>query len=237
MTQSPSFPPLLSGLAVAPGEDPFQLARDQARGGCDAGLIVHDMEGGALRAAIVFAPEVPLSRAVAMLPLCAVGLQNAIGALSPPEVGMHLDWDGGLRLNGALCGRMRAAASTQDPKDVPDWLVVGFELTVLPANDAPGETPDETSLYGEGCGDVDTLTLLESWARHTLVWINRWADEGAGPLHREWSGLAWHADKEVRQGELQGKYLGVDEDFGLLMRAEDGTSHLIPMTRLLETDS
>ena len=237
MTTSATFPPLLTGMAAPAGQDPFAVACARARDGCDAGLIVHDMEGGALRAAIVFAPEVSLQMAIAMLPLCAVGLQNALGALAPPEVGMHFDWNGGLRLNGALCGRMRAGASPEGATSVPDWLVVGYELTILPANDAPGETPDETSLYGEGCADVDTITLLEAWGRHTLVGINRWMDEGPASLHREWSGLSWHKDKAISYGGLSGTYLGVDEDFGLLLRTDDGETHLIPMTRLLETQS
>jgi biotin-(acetyl-CoA carboxylase) ligase len=233
VTDAPGFPPLLSGLAAAPGEDPFASACAEAAKGCDAGLIVYALGPSALRAALVFAPEVPLTNAAVMLPLCAVGLQNALGALAPPEVGMHLDWNGGLRLNGATCGQMRAAASDATPDDIPDWLVVGFDLTILPESDTPGDTPDRTSLYGEGCADVDTVTLLEAWARHTLLGINRWSDDGPAALHREWSGLAWHTDKDLQHGDVTGRYLGIDENFGLLLKVGDAP-HLFPLTDLLE---
>ena len=233
MTEAPGFPPLLSGLAAAPGEIPLARACAEAERGCDAGLIVYAPGPDALRAALVFAPEVPLHKAMAMLPLCAVGLQNALGALAPPEVGMHLDWDGGLRLNGAIAGRMRAAASATAPDEIPDWLIVGFELTILPESDTPGDTPDRTSLYGEGCADLDIVTLLEAWARHTLVGINRWSDDGPAALHREWSGLAWHVDKDVQRGTVTGRYVGIDEDFGLLLKTGD-TTRLYPLTDLLE---
>ena len=111
MTQ-PVFPPLLSGHPVQGGEDPFERAQAMAALGCDAGSVVYNIQADRLRVAIVFAPEVPLQDAMAMLPLCAVGFQNALGALAPPEVAVHLGWDGLICVNGAKCGAFRVAAST-----------------------------------------------------------------------------------------------------------------------------
>ncbi|WP_340244915.1 biotin/lipoate--protein ligase family protein [Sulfitobacter pontiacus] len=230
MSDSPVFPPLLNG---AQAEDPFAQACAEARQGCDAGLVLYNLGPSVLQAAIVFAPEVPLAQAMAMLPLCAVGFQNALGALAPPEVGVHLAWNGDLRLNGAICGQMRAAASDTDPHHVPDWLVVSFHVKLLPQSDTPGETPDVTTLYGEGCAEVSPVELLEAWARHMLVALNRWDDEGAGPLHKEWTGLAWAMGDQITYGDLTGDFTGIDENFGLLLKT-DTTTHLIPLTDLLE---
>lgn len=230
---TPAFPPLFSGLAAAGGADPFDTARAQATQGCDAGLVVYDLGADTLRAALVFAPDVPLEDAVAMLPLCAVGFQNALGALAPPEIAVHLEWQGGLRINGASCGRVRAQASTQDPKTVPDWLIVGLEMPLWPQSDDTGYTPDQTALYAEGCMDVDAVALLESWVKHTLVGINRWLDEGAGPLHTEWSGLAHGIGEDIEIMGRSGTFLGVDERFGLLLRHSEKTD-LIPLTLALE---
>ncbi|NNK77685.1 MAG: DUF4444 domain-containing protein, partial [Litoreibacter sp.] len=229
-----SFPPLMSGEAVEGAIDPFDKARAMALVGCDAGTVVYNLGASSLRAALVVAPEVPLKDAIAMLPVCGVGFQNALGALAPPEVGVHLDWNGGIRINGAACGRLRVAASTDDPEAEPDWLVVGFELPLWPEGDNPGETPDQTSLYAEGCADVEADRLLESWAKHSLVWINRWIDEGAQPLHKEWCGLAQGIGEEIEITGKTGIYLGVDERFGMLLRQGE-TTELIPMTELLET--
>ncbi|MCX8227816.1 MAG: hypothetical protein OTI35_17230, partial [Sulfitobacter sp.] len=93
------LPPLFSARN-AKGGDPFALACEAAEVGCDAGLVIYDLGAADLRAAIVFAPDVPLGDAAAMLPICGVGFQNALGALAPPEVGVHLGWDGGIDLNG-----------------------------------------------------------------------------------------------------------------------------------------
>ena len=123
----PTFPPLMSGQAVSGNIDPFEKACAMAALGCDAGLIVHNITANRLMAAMVMAPEVPLEDAMAMLPACGVGFQNALGALAPPEVAVHLEWAGGLRINGAVLrsdARRRQAALTRAE---PDWLVVGLD--------------------------------------------------------------------------------------------------------------
>lgn len=227
------FPPLMSGLAVTGGEDPFHTACLQAAVGCDAGLVVHNLSSDTLRAAIVFAPEVPLQDALAMLPVCGVGFQNALGALAPPEVAVHLEWAGGLRINGAKCGHFRVAASTNVADAIPDWLIVGLGLPLWPRDDETGHTPDETALYAEGCADVEAPRLLESWARHTLGWIARWDQEGVKPVHGEWRGLVHGMGEETVQDGQTGSFLGVDERFGMLLRHGNDTT-LIPLTTLLE---
>ncbi|SLN20522.1 hypothetical protein ROA7450_00698 [Roseovarius albus] len=230
---TPNFPPLMSGLAVESGIEPFEKACAMAALGCDAGLIVHHVAANRLAAALVMAPEVPLEQAMAMLPGCGVGFQNALGAIAPPEVAVHLEWDGGLRINGASCGKLRVAAGGDDPAQEPGWLVVGLELPLLQTGDRPGDTPGQTALYNEGCADVDPTNLLESWARHTLNWITRWEDEGNRGLHAEWRGLAQGIGEPIQHGGMSGTFMGVDENFGMLIRADD-TTHLIPLSTVLE---
>ncbi|WP_415401033.1 DUF4444 domain-containing protein [Tateyamaria sp. SN3-11] len=227
-----TFPPLMWGEAT--GDSAFDHAVMKATLGCDAGLIAYKLGATELEAALVFAPEVPLRTAMAMLPLCGVGFQNALGALAPPEVAVHLDWWGGIRVNGARCGQFRAMASGTEAEAVPDWLVVGFALPLVPPSEDMGLTPDETALYAEGCADVAPPTLLEAWARHTLNWLNRWEDDGTAALHSEWRGLAHGIGEDVQNQSLTGTFLGIDEEFGMLLRDPDGT-HLIPLTAVLET--
>lgn len=227
-----SFPPLLNGVAAEPGTDPFERAQAMAALGCDGGTVVHAVQADRLRAAMIFAPEVPLGRAMAMLVVCGLGFQNALGALAPPEVAVHLAWDGAIFVNGAGCGHLSVAASTEAPGAVPDWLVVGLEVPLIQTAAAPGDTPDRTALYDEGCAEVDPGRLLESWARHTLVWINRWSDEGNAPLHAEWMGLLRGVGEQVTRGALSGDFVGTDEDFGMLVRAGTQT-HLVSLITLL----
>ncbi|MEM9576659.1 MAG: DUF4444 domain-containing protein [Pseudomonadota bacterium] len=226
-----TFPPLFTGMASA-GEDPFALACRSAQEGCDAGLVIYDLRPDVLRAAMVFAPEVSLREAAIMLPVCGVGFQNALGALAPPEVSVHLEWGGNIRLNGAVAGTMKMAAMPRGLEDVPDWLVIGLELALWHGSDETGLTPDVTALFSEGCADVEAPALLEAWVRHSLVWINRWLDEGPRPLHREWSGLVHGLKEQAAQGQHSGTFVGVDENFGMILQADNNTT-IIPLTDLL----
>lgn len=234
------LPPLLNGLELDSHADPFLKARAEAAIGCDAGLVIHALSPDRMRAAIVLAPETPLEQAMAALPACGTGLQNALGALAPPEVAVHLSWDGGIRVNGARCGSFQTCAAQTDPAETPDWLVVGFDLPLLPPYvDDPGQTPDQTGLLVEGCADLDPPRLLESWARHTLHWLTGLEQTGGrAALHREWRGLLWQMGETVTQPHagttLTGKFMGVDEDFGMLLRDDAGATHLLPLSALLQ---
>ena len=86
-----TFPPLLWGEEVT--SDALNHAVRKATIGCDAGFVAYVLGPSKMEAALVFAPEVPLTHAMTMLPLCGLGFQNALGALAPPEVAVHLEWD------------------------------------------------------------------------------------------------------------------------------------------------
>jgi biotin-(acetyl-CoA carboxylase) ligase len=217
----PIFPPLFQGVATV--DPPLDVAIGLARAGCDAGTIVYNLVGANLQAAIIFAPEVPSAKAMVMLPICGIGLQNALGALAPPEVAVHLKWDGTIMVNGARCGALTASAAPSHPEQTPDWLIIGLTVPLWSANEVPGDTPDVTALYDEGCCDIAAADLIAAWTRHTLVWVNRWLDDDLRAIHNEFTGL-WHKD----DGDL-----GLDPDLGLL-RKSDETTTLTPLTSLLE---
>ena len=226
-----TFPPLMWGEAAQ--RNAFDHACMRATLGCEAGLVTYVLGPTQVEGALVFAPEVPLGKAMAMLPLCGVSLQNALGALAPPEVAVHLGWEGGIHVNGASCGQFRVMASDIDPGAVPDWLDVGFSVPLLP-DENPGANPGRTALYAEGCAEIDPPALVESWSRHTLNWINRWETDGPRALHAEWRGLAYGLGEPAAPEGQNGTFLGIDEDFGMLLRVGSDT-HLIPLTTLLES--
>ncbi|SEO44699.1 Biotin-(acetyl-CoA carboxylase) ligase [Salinihabitans flavidus] len=243
MNLTPQFPPLIKGLAAGPA-NPLQIACTEAARGTDAGLLPWSITDDRLRAALVLAPEEPLARSAAGFLACAVGLQNALGVLVPPETAVHLEWSGSLRINGGHAGGLRLIGATTDPDTTPNWLVVSLELTLsLPDSDRmePGQTPDWTSLAQEGCDDLDAVSLLEGWARHSLRWLHELDQpQGRANLYRQWRELVWHLGEETQvtiPGErLQGTFLGVDEDFGMLIKPAEGNARLIPLSALVEKD-
>lgn len=234
---APSLPPLFSGEAT--GGDTLAVAAARAREGIDPGLIVHRVRSDHLSAAIVLAPEAPLREAMAMVFAIANGFADAFGSQAPSEVACQFDWPGGIRINGARCGRFRAAASTTDPEAEPDWLVISIDVPFFALGDAePGETPDRTTLWDEGCAEIEPMRLLESWSRHTLVWIHQWLDDGMGRLHENWRGRAFSIGQDVTvelPGEtLSGHFVGLDEAGGMILKS-GGETRLLPLSLMLES--
>lgn len=226
------FPPLLTGRAV-PGE-PFDAALASVAGEVEPGAVFYGLDETVCRAALVLAPEVPLGEAMAVAFAPALGLNDALGALAPPEVAFHIVWPDRFRVNGGLCGRLRAAASTGDPAVEPDWLILGIEVPVLPVGAAePGLNPDETCLHEEGCGDIAAEDLVEAWARHTMNWLHIYMTEGFEPLHREWRGKAHGLGSEVDY-PATGTFLGLDEWGGMILKDGAGT-RILPLTSILES--
>ena len=231
---APQFPPLLSGLAVGSGVDPFAKAVSQAMLGCDSGLVTYEEPGAELSWALVLAPEAPLREAMSMVLAAGVAMSDALGALGPPETAVHLEWPGTLRVNGARVGEIRAAASPRAPAADAGWLVIGLRIALAPRTDrAPGLDPDRTTFVEEGCGEIGGMPLLESWSRHMLVWINRWLDEGTQPLHRDWTGRAHRFGEEATVMGQSGTRLGLDEHGGLLLR-QGSETRLLALSDMLE---
>lgn len=217
------FPPLLSGLAVA--GDPF-LAACEAAETADPGTVFYAPDDATMRAAILLAPETPLNHALGVSFAISLGMSDALGSLAPPEVAVHLEWPDRIRVNGALCGRMRAAASTADPGEEPDWLVFGIDIPVLSQGQLePGANPDETCMHDEGCGEIGASALIEAWGRHMMNWLHIFLTEGFEPLHREWLAKA--------HGRETGGFLGLDEHGGLILK-DDGTTRILALAEMLE---
>ncbi|MDQ2091140.1 biotin/lipoate--protein ligase family protein [Marimonas arenosa] len=231
---SPTFPPLLHGVEVPAHVDAFAKAVTQAMVDAEPGRITFARDSGTMRAAICFVPDRVLRQALpGALFAVLLGLNDALGALAPPEVAVHFAWPNRVKVNGAYCGGLRAAAQYNDPDSEPDWLVIGVEVPVMPLDTRdPGHAPDETTLWEEGCVDLGAPQLIESWSRHMLVWINRFVSDGIAPLHEGWRHKCDTLGEEVSAPEA-GTFMGIDEDGGMILR-QDGETRVVPLTTMLE---
>lgn len=229
--RAPVFPPLLTGVAV-PG-DPFAAAREAVATDVEPGTVYYGVAPDLFETALVLAPDVPLARAIGVSFCVTLGLNDALGALAPPEMAVHLVWPDRIRVNGALCGRLRAAAATADPQAEPDWLILALEVPLQPRGDVePGLTPDETCLAEEGCPGITAGELTETWARHMMNWLHIFMTEGFEPLHRDWLAKGFGYKSEIDYPE-PGTFLGLDETGGMILKTPEGTKTL-SLLRLLE---
>lgn len=223
------FPPLLSGEKVA--GDPLSAAVLAAKEDVEPGLIHYVEDPTTFSVALTLAPEEPLERALTVSFAVSLGLYDALGALAPPEVACHFAWPDRIRVNGADCGLLRAAASTDDLKAEPDWLIVALDVPVMPRTSMPGGTPEATTLHDEGCGDVAVPDLIEAFARHTMNWLHIYLTDGLAPVHDAWRTKAEGYGEEIRR-PAEGTFIGLDELGGLLLKS-NGTTRALPLAPYL----
>nr|WP_208022392.1 biotin/lipoate--protein ligase family protein [Aestuariicella hydrocarbonica] len=208
---------MFSGEVVPAPVDPFDKAVSQAIAGIDAGTIFYSEGLDSLRAALVLAPETPLEDAIQAVYVVQLGLAESLGALAPAEVPVQFQWPDRIKVNGAVCACVRFAADVSAPRAQPNWLVIGIEVAFMPSSDEPGEHPDQTCLYEEGCGDIAPMALLESWSKHTLWWLTCFMDSGFERVHREWRARCDSLGDRVDQPKT-GLLVGLDDKGRMLLR-------------------
>ena len=179
--------PLLAlppGFRVLPGEDdPWRIAIEAASAGAEPGSIFWSGTQGRCHAVFVFAPDRPLTAGF-MLDLGALALFDAVAALAPPQVPVHLLPPDGLAVDGGRVATLLMAEAPTTAGAIPDWAILGIDVAVNTGAAAPGETPDQTCLSEEGFGDVAPADLLLHMSRHLLGWLDLWQEEGAAALRR-----------------------------------------------------
>ena len=231
----PSFPPLLSGRCVVEGSDPLAEAVRGARSGeLGAGDALWAQDDETARLAIVLEPDDPLAKSAHALLLAMAAAGDCIGALTPPQVGVFFRWPGTILVNGAAAGEVRLVSAETDANAVPDWMVVALELSLGHAGDGePGHDPDVTTLGEEGCDDLTTADVLESYSRHFCTWLNTWQNDGLVPVSQQWRKHVEGNDAPVairHAGEtLTAKVLGLDEDGNLVVKPADGPARSLAL--------
>lgn len=238
----PEFPPALNGIAVDAGEDPFARSAAGAKDGrYGAGDFLWSMRSDAASAAVVLEPEVPAAKALQMVPVMMVAIGDALGAIGPPKLALTFRWPGTVLANGARAGGVRAALPDGIGDDeVPDWMIVAFELQLEWSGaivSEPGQMQSQTVLYEEGCGDLDRTAIVEAVSRHFLSHVDGWEQDGFATAHQSWTGKAHDENGEVElltgSGKIGGEMVGLDEGGGLLVK-EGGKPRLITLREALD---
>ncbi|NRG18365.1 hypothetical protein HPQ64_11755 [Rhizobiales bacterium] len=234
----PSFPPLLTGHAVDADDDPFERACAGA-GAAEfgAGDLVWSRALDRIAMALVMEPDVDRQRSREMIFVAMVACADAVGANIPPEIGFTWLWPTTLRANGARVGQVRYAEAESEAEDgAPEWIVVGIEIILFdakPRDVEPGQTPERTTLFDEGTGEIEAHELISSIARHWTTWIHRWDGDGFAPVHENWlfraDGHKETVSLETREGEVTGVFLGIDEAGNLLLKEEAGSTRALSL--------
>jgi biotin-(acetyl-CoA carboxylase) ligase len=225
MTSALNLPPLYEAVILDErgGGARAHAARLAAKGG-EAGLFVWRPAADRIDCAVLLRPEEDSVRIMPVVLVASLAMLDAVGTAGPAAVASDLVWPAGLRINSGLAGGI---ALDLGPGDNPDWAVVSATLRKTGAPGAEGgERPDVTSLGEEGFADVEDRDLVEAFARHFLVWMDRWDEQGLAPIARHWlhRATAHGADTVLMIGAelVAGSILELDESGGLVLDTAAG---------------
>jgi hypothetical protein len=149
-----------------------------------AGTLVHVGRFDLAEFAVVLEPEEPLRTARRALYAGLAALADALAVHAPPEKPISFDWPDAVRVDGGLVGGARLAwPQSADEGEPPPWLVFGATIrTVALGDEEPGLRPLSAALEEEGFDDLGSGRLVESFARHLMVAVDLWRENGFGEV-------------------------------------------------------
>ena len=165
-----------------------------------AGTLVHVGRFDLAEFAVVLEPDEPLRTARRTIYAGMAALADTLAAHAPPEKPMAIAWPDTLLVDGGLVGGGRLAWPAGAKEDAPPrWLVfAGMIRTVAIGENEPGLTPLAAALDEEGFVDLSSGRLVESFARHLMVAIDAWQQDGFAEIAKSYVSRL-KADKGVRR--------------------------------------
>ena len=186
--------------------------------------------------AVVLEPDVPLACARLAFYAGMVALGEALAALAPPEKPIAIAWPDAVYVDRGLIGGGRLGwPGCTSEHATPDWLVFGAAIrTVSMSREEAGLHPLATALEDEGFGDVGSGRLVEGFARHLMVTLDRWQEGEFAPIAAKYlAKLKTEGGARLAidaKGDLNIRRLGKPIEFRRLVPALETPSWLDPRT-------
>ena len=180
-----------------------------------AGTLVYVGRFDLAEFAVVLEPDEPLRSARRAFYAGLAALADALIAHAPPEKSVAFDWPDAIYVDGGLVGGGRLAWPESAENAPPPWLVFGGMIrTVAMTEGDPGLRPLAAALDEEGFDNAGSERLVESFARHLMLLIDAWQEQGFAAVARNYL---------ARLAPEQGVRRDIDENGDLLLRRVDKT--------------
>jgi biotin-(acetyl-CoA carboxylase) ligase len=180
------LPPAFRAVTLRELGDAFAHAKANAAE-LGAGTLVFVGRFDLAEFAVVLEPEEPLRTARRAFYAGMAALADALAAHAPPEKPMSIAWPDAISIDRGLIGGGQLAWSEGPEDEPPQWLVFGGMIrTVAMGEDEPGLHPLSTAIAEEGFDDVSAAALVESFARHLMVQIDAWQEQGFGEVAKSY---------------------------------------------------
>jgi biotin-(acetyl-CoA carboxylase) ligase len=163
--------------------------------------------------AVVLEPDEPLREARRTFYACMAALADTLTAHAPPETDIRIDWPDSISVNrGLVGGGQMAWPDDADENEPPAWLVFGamVRLVSMTGIDA-GLHPLSAALEDEGFDELGAERLMESYARHLMVMLDAWQEQGFGAVSASYL-------QRLAPAEENGLRRDIDSNGDLLMR-------------------
>jgi biotin-(acetyl-CoA carboxylase) ligase len=130
--------------------------------------------------AVVLEPDEKLRTARRAFYAGLTALADALAVHAPPEKPVNFEWPDAIRVDGGLVGGARLAwPSRAEEDEQAPWLVFGASIrTVAMTDQEAGLRPLTAALEDEGFDDLGSGRLVESFARHLMVAVDVWQEQG-----------------------------------------------------------
>jgi BirA family biotin operon repressor/biotin-[acetyl-CoA-carboxylase] ligase len=249
--EAPALPPPFRVAAYETLGSTNDEAKRLARAGAGEGLIVWAKAQSAGRGrrgrvwisppgnfylSLVLRPRCRAAQAAQLGFVAALGLSDALIALSPPSLELRYKWP-----NDLLCNGKKIAGILLETEmiagEMPDFVVIGIGINLV---SAPRDVSyPATSLAEEGFGGVAPQAVIGALTRHFGKWFARWQDEGFAPIRAAWlaraSGLGAAIQVRLDRDTLEGRFLDLDGDGALILdmlsgRRRIGAGEIFPVS-------
>lgn len=153
-----------------------------------AGTLVYVGRFDLAEFALVLEPDEPLRLARRTLYGGMAALADAIAVLAPPETPIAIEWPDTVMVNLGLVGGGRLAwPADADENQRPEWMVFGAMIRLVSlAEGEAGLRPLTSALEEEGFGELAAERLIEAFARHFMVAVDTWQEQGFAGIARSY---------------------------------------------------
>jgi hypothetical protein len=177
------LPPAFRVISLREAGNAFEHACKVARKE-GAGTLVWARRFDIVEFAVVMEPEEPLAAARRSLYMAQCALHDTLAVHAPPEKLIEFAWPDAILVDGGLVAGVRIGwPKDADEKAPPQWLVFGAMVrTAIMGAGEPGTRPDSAALDEEGFEELGPGRIIETFARHLMVWVDVLQQDGFRPV-------------------------------------------------------
>lgn len=189
---------------------------------------------GDLHCAIVLRPEFPQNQFADMLLVAAVSMGNALAEHLSPMTALGYIWPNKITIAGYTVASIWVEFQNQDA----GWLTVSSSVNILTSPE-DFSVPAMSVREAEGITDLDSGTLLKSYARQFITMINNWSENGMASIVDLWKIRGSAAGKDITintksHGRITATWKQIGNNGNLEIATPEEGTRVLPLSDYIE---